>query len=74
MERTDARLEAGQTLMADHEARLRAVEQSPKAEASPGDHEKRLRAVERFQWKTVGGFAAVNAVAVAAEWLLFVRK
>jgi hypothetical protein len=34
------------------------------------DHERRIRSLERLAWKLVGAFAAVNGLAVAAEWLL----
>ena len=37
------------------------------------DHEKRIRALEKLAWKLIGAFAAVNAVAVLAEWLLWAR-
>jgi hypothetical protein len=69
LEGVDQRLESGQAKMADHEQRMRAVEA-----ALPDRLSDRLSALEKLAWKLVGAFAAVNAVAVVAEWALFVHK
>lgn len=75
LESVDQRLESGQAKMADHESRIRVIEQAPKG---PGvevaDHEMRIRSLERFQLKAAGGLIALNGGAVFLEWLLFVHK
>jgi uncharacterized membrane protein len=63
--RVDERLASGQLTMTDHEARLRALEV-----AVPDRLEVRVTALERLAWKLIGAFAAINVVAVVAEWLL----
>jgi hypothetical protein len=68
LENVNARLEAGQAKMADHETRLRVVESKPPV---PDSLEARVSALEKLAWKLVGGFAAVNALAVLVEWLLW---
>jgi hypothetical protein len=69
------RLDSGQRTMADHEDRLRVIEQFPKVPATEvADHESRIRALERFQLKAAGGIIALNGLAVFLEWLLFVHK
>jgi phage shock protein A len=71
LESVDTRLEAGQSKMADHETRLRTLEARPTV---PETVDARLTALEKLAWKLVGAFAAVNAIAVAAEWFLFAHK
>lgn len=67
--RIDERLDSGQRKMDDHETRLRDLEH-----AVPPDVAARLSALERLAWKLIGAFAAVNALAVALEWLLWTHK
>jgi len=71
LEMVDARLESGQARMADYEARLRVLEARPLV---PEPLETRVTSLEKLAWKLVGAFGAVNAIAVAAEWILFVHK
>jgi hypothetical protein len=59
------RLDSGTEKMRDYEGRLRALEA-----AVPDRLEMRVTALERLAWKLVGAFAALNLVAVAAEYLL----
>lgn len=68
LELVDARLESGQARMADYETRLRALESKP---AIPETMEARVAALEKLAWKLIGAFAAVNALAVLVEWLLW---
>ncbi len=71
LEMVDGRLESGQQRMADHEARLRVQEGKPPV---PDSLEARVRALEKLAWKLIGAFAAVNALAVVLEWLLWSHK
>ena len=41
--------------------------------AVPDALEARVSALEKLAWKLVGGFAAVNALAVLVEWLLWAK-
>lgn len=38
------------------------------------DHETRIRSLEKLAGKLIGAFAAINALAVVAEWLLWAHK
>lgn len=62
------RLDIALMQQADHETRIRTVEQrkpDPDAEtaAKLADHETRIRAVERARWLLVGGAVAAGGVA-----------
>jgi hypothetical protein len=59
------RFDSGSEKMRDHESRIRVLEA-----AVPDRLEPRVTALERLAWKLVGAFAALNLVAVAAEYLL----
>ena len=70
LENVDARLDSAQAQRNDHETRLRVMEAKP---AVPDSLEARVSALEKLAWKLVGGFAAVNALAVLVEWLLWAK-
>jgi hypothetical protein len=64
--RVDARLDAGQVKMADHESRLRTIEGE-----LPHGLEKRVSGLERFRWQIAGALIVINVViAIAAEAIL----
>jgi hypothetical protein len=69
--RMDERLDTGTKKMDDHELRIRVLEGAPDV---PADLETRVRSLEKLAWKLIGAFAAVNALAVLAEWFLWAHK
>ena len=69
--RVDERLDSGSRKLDDHEARIRVLENAPDV---PADIEGRVRALEKMAWRLVGAFAAVNFLAVLAEWLVWAHR
>lgn len=67
--RVDEQLASGRLTMSDHENRLRTLEA-----AVPERLEVRVTALERLAWKLIGAFAAINVIAVIAEWYLGLHK
>jgi len=69
MERSDARGTAIENAQADHEARLRALEN-----AVPSSLEVRIMTLEKFRWQILGALVAINALGVLVEWLIWSPK
>lgn len=66
MERVDERGAASDRTQADHETRLRDLEN-----AVPSSLEVRIMALEKFRWQIVGALIVINVLAVLVEWLIF---
>lgn len=82
IERIDGRNEAADRLHADHEGRMRAIEQVSAQTAATAtqlvkdgaDKEVRVRSLEKFRWQIAGALIAINALAVVIEWLIWSKK
>lgn len=60
--RIETKVDVGNTISADHEARIRALE----TDNTPGghqDHESRIRRLERSMWLLAGAGTAAGALA-----------
>jgi len=66
MEQVDERGTASDRVQADHETRLRGLEN-----AVPSLLEVRIMALEKFRWQVLGALVAINGLGVLLEWLLW---
>ena len=69
MERTSERAAGAERAQADHEARLRTLEN-----AIPSSLEVRIMTLEKFRWQVLGALVAINGLGVLVEWLIWAPK
>ena len=69
MERVEERSAAFDRGLADHEARMRALEN-----AVPSSLEVRIMSLEKFRYLLLGALVVIQSLGVLLEWLIFNRK
>jgi len=69
MERANERAATAERLQADHETRLRTLEN-----AVPSSLEVRMMALEKFRWQIAGALVVLNVMAIIIEWFIFSPK
>ena len=69
MERSDERGAGLERTQADHEARVRALEN-----AIPSSLEVRIMALEKFRWQIAGALVVIQVLAVVIEYFLLSAK
>ena len=69
MERVEERSAAFDRGLADHETRVRALEN-----AVPSSLEVRIMALEKFRWQIAGALVVIQVLAVVIEYFLLSAK